>query len=142
MAEHALLIDGKLVPGAHTLDVINAARRSGVRIMPLLSNSGLNGFDPAPVHRLFQSPKTERALAGALLAFHDKDGLGLFIGMLHAPCEPIEDVLEQLLLAGAQHLLNVVLQLAPVAALRLKGPAAPQVQPAANHALIVAGMKR
>jgi cellulose synthase/poly-beta-1,6-N-acetylglucosamine synthase-like glycosyltransferase/peptidoglycan/xylan/chitin deacetylase (PgdA/CDA1 family)/spore germination protein YaaH len=64
----------------HTLDVISAARRAGVRVMPLLSNSGLSGFDAAPVDLLFRSPKSEQNLANAIrdwLVLYDFQGLNI-----------------------------------------------------------------
>jgi hypothetical protein len=56
-----------------------------------------------PTERLAQ-----RAFAGAASANKHESDTSLFIGVLHAPGDPVDDVLVDLLIAGCEHFADVL----------------------------------
>src|SRR5262245_38464678 len=75
----------------------------------------------------------EYALAGATLAAQDKGDLGAFVGMLHRPRQPIDDVNNDFLITACNHLPDVVSHQRPVTMLRLDTPSAPQIEPIVDY---------
>src|SRR6516162_8577003 len=70
----------------------------------------------------------ERALAGAALAEKDQRSLGLLVGVLHGPRQPIDEVAVDIIVAGRQHFVDVLAHQAPLAALRCDAPSEPEIE--------------
>src|SRR5262249_7808621 len=74
----------------------------------------------------------ERPLTGTTLANECGCDLGLLAGMLARPGLPLDSVIEERLVAGAQHDADMFAHQAPVARLRFDAPAAPKVEASIN----------
>src|SRR5262249_19794389 len=74
----------------------------------------------------------ERPLTGTTLANECGCDLGLLVGMLDRPRLPLDSVIEERLVAGAQHDADMFAHQAPVARLRFDAPAAPKVEASIN----------
>src|SRR5215813_7358283 len=77
----------------------------------------------------FAERLAERPLADASIADEYERDLGLLAGVLHAPSNPVDDVLVNCLIKVGQHLADMPAQQAPIPLLGLDAPSGPWIQP-------------
>src|SRR5262249_15588225 len=79
----------------------------------------------------------ERAPAGAALTLEHERNLGLFVGMLHGPCQPVDGIGIDVIITRGHHLENVLAHIAPITAPRRYTPATPEIALAVDDGLAV-----
>src|SRR6516165_4193698 len=70
----------------------------------------------------------QRAPAGATLALEHERDLGLLVGMLHSPGQPVDGVGVNVIVARGHHFEDVLAHIAPVATLWRHAPAGPKIE--------------
>src|SRR5215831_15816072 len=77
------------------------------------------------------------ASAGATIALEHERDLGLLIGVLHGPRQPVDGIGVDVVITRGQDFVDVLAQQAPVAAPGGYAPAAPEIELAVDDMLII-----